>query len=902
MPDGYNAMTPAAGRAGLVGTTQITYLGDLGAAGPVNDTDSTFWCDSSLCSAGVDLKSQSALSIAHYVLGKLQLGQPLVMTGMGISLQLDPSTLAVHNGSLTVIGGTGDGGPGPGGGVNSVTAGPGIVIGGTAANPTVGVSAPLGPMLGGTGLAVSNTAAVLSGLGGAPINSPNFQGTPQVPTANPGTATQQAASTAFVSNAVSSALGGINTGITSLVQGAGITVTNPSGPSATIALASDINLLGVPTANTAPTGTSTRQLATTEFVLNEVGAMGGGTIMGVITQPPLTGGATTGEATIGFASNAQLPGTPSVQTPPPAGSNDNSIPTTSWVLGKIGESTSGISAVTATAPIIASTTSGVVSLSMQTTGSGGTVSGITFDAFGRITGATNPGYLTNNQPITLTGDVTGGPSATTINTTLGNIGTAGTYNLITTNAQGRVISGSNQPYLTSVTLAGDVTGASGSTTVERLRGQTISTTAPSANQVLQFLGGQWTPAPPPTGLTVPNASLLGGNGTSLIGITLGTNLTLDGTTLNATGGQAGTGNPGGSIYNVQYNRGSNQFGGTANMLVDNTTGNIGLLALAPTGGAAGNGRLIVQSETGPPGQTGLGSGSINVGRIIQVNKNTAAPPVLDPDHTALQIAGTDGNAVRMAMYSFGTAGQQTIYTQVAGFGAGGTAASPAATPDRKVILGLHAFGHTGSGWLSGSNIPVSIDLISEGQFSTANNGTRVEFGTTAVNTTNRQARMNIRQGVVIGDFDPAAPAATDLGHGTINARNGLFDNGVRLGPSVITASVGWTAGTDPNSVTAYINNSGRALTCTWITAICEIPNGTNAFVDVYAAGNNTTIANAGAKVNTQAFNANGVGGQYQTLLQNGTFVLNPGDRLGLRVQTPAPTWTASVATFTINLV
>lgn len=43
-------------------------------------------------------------------------------------------------------------------------------------------------------------------------------------------------------------------------------------------------------------------------------------------------------------------------------------------------------------------------------------------------------------------------------------------------------------------LAGDVTGTQGATTVAKLQGQPISSTAPSANQVLQFSGGQWTPS------------------------------------------------------------------------------------------------------------------------------------------------------------------------------------------------------------------------------------------------------------------------------------------------------------------------------------------------------------------------------------------------------------------------
>ena len=69
-------------------------------------------------------------------------------------------------------------------------------------------------------------------------------------------------------------------------------------------------------------------------------------------------------------------------------------------------------------------------------------------------------------------------------------GTANTANIATTAAS---FTGN---------LAGDVTGTQGATTVAQLQGRPMSATAPTANQVLQFSGGQWTPStlsiPPPS--------------------------------------------------------------------------------------------------------------------------------------------------------------------------------------------------------------------------------------------------------------------------------------------------------------------------------------------------------------------------------------------------------------------
>lgn len=50
----------------------------------------------------------------------------------------------------------------------------------------------------------------------------------------------------------------------------------------------------------------------------------------------------------------------------------------------------------------------------------------------------------------------------------------------------------------SGTLSGDVTGTQGATTVGRLQGVTVATTAPVNGQVLAYNGAQWSPAAPPS--------------------------------------------------------------------------------------------------------------------------------------------------------------------------------------------------------------------------------------------------------------------------------------------------------------------------------------------------------------------------------------------------------------------
>jgi Chaperone of endosialidase len=99
------------------------------------------------------------------------------------------------------------------------------------------------------------------------------------------------------------------------------------------------------------------------------------------------------------------------------------------------------------------------------------------------------GYLINNQLITLSGDIAGS-GATAIAATLATVNSnVGTFQGLTLDAKGRVTAAANQSYLTgnqSITLSGDISG-SGATaittilaTVPVAKGGTGATTAPNA--------------------------------------------------------------------------------------------------------------------------------------------------------------------------------------------------------------------------------------------------------------------------------------------------------------------------------------------------------------------------------------------------------------------------------------
>jgi hypothetical protein len=119
--------------------------------------------------------------------------------------------------------------------------------------------------------AVTLSTADIAGAGGAPINSPQFTGIPQAPTASSGTSTQQVATTAFVANALSAA------NVVTTFNGRAGAVTLQANDLSAVggALLASPTFTGTPSGPTAAVGTDTTQLATTAFVINELNTLGG---------------------------------------------------------------------------------------------------------------------------------------------------------------------------------------------------------------------------------------------------------------------------------------------------------------------------------------------------------------------------------------------------------------------------------------------------------------------------------------------------------------------------------------------------------------------------------------------------------------------------------------------------
>jgi len=365
------------------------------------------------------------------------------------------------------------------------------------------------------------TAADVTGVGGAMLASPTFTGVPAAPTAAANTSTTQLATTAFVTSAITALpanvssfntrTGAVTFTTADLTSVGGVT----GGPYALIASPA---LTGTPTAPTAAAATNTTQLATTAFVQAAITAISAG----VVTFNGRSGAVTLTTADI-TAAGAVTGGPYAVQTNPAGGQNNYAPlagPTFTGVV-TLPTGTVGVTQTAGTNNTSLATTAYVTSAIAALPPAGAVINPtapaspnvgeLWFDSTGLQTYVWyNDGNSTQWVPVINQG-VLSGSFAPLTNPASGQNNYAPLANAAFTGTM--TLGGSAVQTASSVTstaIAGDVTGTLAASTVARLQGRTMASTAPTTNQVLAWSGSQWAPATPSGGgLPVNNPAFTG---------------------------------------------------------------------------------------------------------------------------------------------------------------------------------------------------------------------------------------------------------------------------------------------------------------------------------------------------------------------------------------------------------
>lgn len=291
-------------------------------------------------------------------------------------------------------------------------------------------------------------------------------------------------------------------------------------------------------------------------------------------------------------------------------------------------------------------------------------------------------------------------------------------------------------------LTGDVTAGPGTgaqaATVRKIQGRSVSTSAPSLNDVLKWDGSQWAPAVGGGGSTTPGGSdthVQFNDGGSTFGGDAGltynkTTDTLTGVVIKATNGISGSvtrltdgrsyiaaGNnitvtsqsngqvtvnaiPAGSDTQVQFNDGGSIFGGDSGLTYSKSTDTLNGVIIKATSGFSGsltqltNGTSYLTAGSGIV-ITSQSNGPVNVGSTIwewnsqDVSQFDAANPVFNSGQSGSIAFGTGSLAVNKVSTSIDITGTWT--------GSGGAVAYRVATsegltlPERfRIRLGLGA--------------------------------------------------------------------------------------------------------------------------------------------------------------------------------------------------------------------